>query len=179
MKQISIRELVRQGSVAKLREWMPFELISDNEPIAIFVSPERNNTCKHDSNGRFTWEYHGYVPSELRAKVIKLLGEKCVRCGYSDERALQIDHIYGGGRIDRKRLSSVSRYYEHILINEGRGYQLLCANCNVIKAREQGEYGNLVYDVNKLEDKPQLTHDVRQAGELRFSKSAQARGHMR
>ena len=35
------------------------------------------------------------------------------------------------------------------------------------------------HDVNKLREKPKAKHDVNKLTELRFSKSAQARGHMR
>ena len=37
MKQITIRQLVRQGSVAKFKEWMPCEIVSDGEIIAVLL----------------------------------------------------------------------------------------------------------------------------------------------
>jgi len=49
-----------------------------------------------------------------RQKVVDSLGGVCVRCGFSDIRALQIDHIKNK-------------------------YQLLCANCNWIKRYEDKE----------------------------------------
>src|SRR5438445_10103504 len=39
----------------------------------------------------------------LRDQVFELLGDKCVRCGFADRRALQFDHISGGG--NRERMS--------------------------------------------------------------------------
>jgi len=78
---------------------------------------------------------------KLREEILELLGNKCsnpncsVVGGMSDSRALQIDHINGGGCKERKKLSIIP-YYQHILQSIRKGeekYQLLCANCNVIK----------------------------------------------
>ena len=82
-----------------------------------------------------------------REEAIFLLGGKCVRCGFSDMRALCIDHINGSGRKARRSIGN-SRYYETILnqIKDGsHDYQCLCVNCNVIKARERKEYGRQKY----------------------------------
>jgi hypothetical protein len=79
---------------------------------------------------------------EIRLRAQRALGNKCVRCGYKDERALQIDHVNGGGKKERTKYRGASYYY-HVLkeIAAGRGkkYQILCANCNVIKRRENQE----------------------------------------
>lgn len=74
-----------------------------------------------------------------REEILKLLGSKC-RCGFSDERALAIDHINGGGSIERKSIGG--GYYSHILskIKDGsKDYQILCFNCNQIKKIENKE----------------------------------------
>ena len=42
--------------------------------------------------------------AEKRLEVIRRLGSKCSRCGFNDERALQIDHIHGGGVQESKRI---------------------------------------------------------------------------
>ena len=157
MKQIS-KHSVNKLTVAELKALLPFVLTSDNEPIAIFISPMRSNTYTHNEKGHFVWELPGQKVPELRKDVIVLLGAKCAECGYDDERALQIDHILGEGNKDRQQYSSVARYYEHILVNKGRGYQLLCANCNVIKARERGEYVLSSHDVRQAN---KAKHDVR------------------
>jgi hypothetical protein len=80
--------------------------------------------------------------ARTRAEILTLLGGKCVKCGFSDIRALQIDHVNGGGVKHYKGRSSSIRYNKDILdeIKEGSGkYQLLCANCNWIKRYENGE----------------------------------------
>lgn len=70
-----------------------------------------------------------------------LLGTECVRCGFSDPRALQIDHIEGKGHQQRKAITK--NFYrvvvEEILSGENK-YQILCANCNWIKRSENNEY---------------------------------------
>jgi len=74
---------------------------------------------------------------QLRQKAFDLLGRLCIRCGFSDERALQVDHINGGGTEEARRLGPwklAKRIIEH-----PEDYQILCANCNWIKRHEQNE----------------------------------------
>ncbi len=83
--------------------------------------------------------------NKLREQVLDTLGRKCVHCGYNtDVRALQIDHVNGGGSQERKKLTYGIPYYRRILesvqSNSGE-YQVLCANCNVIKRMELQEHG--------------------------------------
>ena len=74
---------------------------------------------------------------KLRLDILNFLGNKCVKCGFSDWRALQIDHINGGGRNEIKRLGYM-KYYKKIKENP-QEYQILCANCNWIKRYENNE----------------------------------------
>lgn len=74
----------------------------------------------------------------LREQVFDILGRKCVRCGFDDIRALQVDHIEGGGYKERKAKGTWTVYY-NIIKTSGKGYQILCANCNVIKRIENKE----------------------------------------
>ena len=39
-----------------------------------------------------------------RRAILELLGGKCVQCAFSDYRALQVDHIDGGGYKDKKSI---------------------------------------------------------------------------
>src|SRR5438094_515100 len=41
--------------------------------------------------------------AKLRDDFLLVFGGKCVRCGFSDKRALQIDHVNGDGYIERKK----------------------------------------------------------------------------
>lgn len=79
---------------------------------------------------------------ELRINAIKVLGGKCIKCGFNDWRALQIDHIHGGGCEERRHVNTRTIY--KFVIEKPKEewiniYQLLCANCNQIKKREKRE----------------------------------------
>lgn len=67
-------------------------------------------------------------------------GIHCVWCGFHDHRALNLDHIEGGG--SRHRRESPSHTIYLLLKREGypRGYQVLCANCNSIKKYTHNEF---------------------------------------
>ena len=67
-----------------------------------------------------------------RLVVVKMLGDKCVHCGMTDQRCLQIDHIDGGGVRESRSLSSTGIIAKAKRL-KGKGYQLLCSNCNWIK----------------------------------------------
>jgi hypothetical protein len=87
--------------------------------------------------------------SKLRQQVIEALGGKCRQCGFDDWRALQVDHINGGGTQHRRTYVSMYRYYKDILASaqaQSGEYQLLCANCNQIKRYEEGERYTLAFD---------------------------------
>ena len=76
-----------------------------------------------------------------RMTVIELLGRECIKCGFSDIRALQVDHINGGG-MKELRKGNGSGYFNKIIRSistKENKYQLLCANCNWIKRFENNE----------------------------------------
>lgn len=78
----------------------------------------------------------------IRIKIFELLGNKCIRCGETDWRCLQVDHVNNDGYNERKKIRGSWAYYKHILekIKLGsKDYQLLCANCNW-KKRYENEY---------------------------------------
>lgn len=90
--------------------------------------------CNCDKSSKSYFSRTAYY----RQKVFEFLGGKCIRCGFSDARALQIDHINGGGYRERLSRNYIS-FYRKILENPAP-YQLLCANCNWIKRFENKEY---------------------------------------
>ena len=100
-----------------------------------------------EKNRRYR-EQHPYYGSlwvhDKRRKALEVLGNKCVRCGFNDWRALQIDHKFGcGSRKTGTRLSSSALYMGLIKGTIDRSvYQILCANCNYIKRFENGEVGS-------------------------------------
>lgn len=87
----------------------------------------------------------GHLPrKELRSQIIDLLGARCIICGFDDQRALQIDHIEGGGYKHRKFFASPTTFYKYVLDNPS-GFQLLCANHNAIKRIVNQEHRRPVY----------------------------------
>lgn len=93
----------------------------------------------------YTDSYNHEYRIKLRKRTIDIMGGKCVKCGFNDQRALQIDHINGGGNRERKEkkfLGQGNTYHKQVIDsftkNEGK-YQLLCANCNWIKRSENNE----------------------------------------
>ena len=90
------------------------------------------------NNGRST-----LPDGALRIAVIKKYGGKCSRCGYSDWRALQIDHVNGGG-VQHRQAYGTAQLQRLTIRAFGSGkYELLCANCNWIKRHENSEGGRL------------------------------------
>lgn len=81
-----------------------------------------------------------------REACIQALGGVCKTCGFSDIRALQIDHVNGGGQADRKARGYNSGYpytfFKKIMADPDflDKYQVLCANCNWIKRSVNKEY---------------------------------------
>jgi 5-methylcytosine-specific restriction endonuclease McrA len=79
--------------------------------------------------------------ARVRLRAIAKMGGRCMRCGFSDHRALQFDHV----KPLRRGLSGMSRKeqssrWTHLQILKGaKGYQLLCANCHTIKTRTEDD----------------------------------------
>jgi hypothetical protein len=84
-------------------------------------------------------EWQKNYQQKFRLLAFKKLGNKCTHCGFSDIRALQIDHVHGHGNSERKRLHTI-QFYKKVIVDTNNDYQLLCANCNWIKRHEKGEH---------------------------------------
>lgn len=89
---------------------------------------------------------------QIRYKVLSHYSgdqPKCKQCGYSDIRALCIDHINEDGGIERRLVGNGDHYgcsstqmYKWIVKNNfPPTYQVLCHNCNFVKGYENGNFG--------------------------------------
>lgn len=78
-----------------------------------------------------------------RLESIKLLGDACMHCNNVDIRVLQIDHIKGDGYLERTSSCGRSGSFYTNLLKDPEAfskYQLLCANCHVIKTIENKDH---------------------------------------
>src|SRR5687768_8083485 len=96
--------------------------------------------AKDDARARRQEKNRDYT-RRVRARVLALYGGRCVHCGLDDTRVLQLDHVNNDGKAHRlavgkdptKVLLEAER--DH-LAGDGSRFQLLCANCHVIKTQE-------------------------------------------
>lgn len=93
---------------------------------------ERNSLKRRSYTQRYN--------QRLRDELFELLGKECSNCGFSDKRALQIDHVMGGGgREIGCTKGIVALVYINKIKQGSRDYQILCANCNWIKRHTNNE----------------------------------------
>jgi hypothetical protein len=93
----------------------------------------------HPVNTEWNRNYSRIIREKFRKEIFNKFGNKCIKCGFSDIRALQIDHVYGGGDKERKIVGNL-QFYRLVLRDTTGKYQLLCANCNWIKRIENNEF---------------------------------------
>jgi hypothetical protein len=77
-----------------------------------------------------------------RDAAIDHLGGQCSQCRYdTNRRALQIDHVDGGGHSARQGgIGRATPLYRAVIADDSGRYQLLCANCNVLKKVSAREF---------------------------------------
>jgi transketolase len=70
---------------------------------------------------------------KLHDRVIDFLGGKCVSCGITDKRVLQINHINNDGTEEIKKIGTRPFYFA-ILQNKRpiNDLDVRCANCNIL-----------------------------------------------
>ena len=109
-----------------------------------------NNRERYNKNTRTSARKRG---KEVTLEILNILGNKCSNpnCPIPPEkmdiRCLQIDHVHGGGRQERKQFSNYDVYKKYILKQLKAGskdYQLRCAYCNWLKRLENKELPNRI-----------------------------------
>lgn len=92
---------------------------------------QRNKQKVIDASKKAAWN--------LRMAMIEKLGGKCSQCGIADPRALQLNHINGGGRDEYAGLAPTT-LWRAIVKGERRtdDLEILCANHNQIYEYEVG-----------------------------------------
>jgi hypothetical protein len=97
---------------------------------------------------------------EARDNVLMFFGDCCAKCGFSDRRALHLDHINGDGYLEaysgrqRWTIVKVWKWIQQHPQEALEKYQILCANHNSIKAYEQSEWtrNKLVADRSVIQE---------------------------
>jgi hypothetical protein len=105
------------------------------------ISPKIKRNGKWVTNPEYSRKMNRIWYWKWRNEVLELLGGKCVKCGETDWRCLQIDHVNGGGskEIDKIGRRLYMKKIKEDVLNGSRNYQLLCANCNMRKRYEKME----------------------------------------
>lgn len=97
-------------------------------------------------NCNFLKSYPTTPKYNKRLKVLTYLSNnhlRCIQCGSTTIRTLQLDHKNSDGYKERKELSTskmLSRILEMPLGEAELRYQVLCGNCNMIKKYEKKEF---------------------------------------
>lgn len=91
--------------------------------------------CKECEKARKTADL-----SRIKEEIYNRLGHVCCHCGFADKRALQIDHVNGGGNKEHKEITNAYCFLKKVAYDTSGSYQLLCANCNWIKRMERREH---------------------------------------
>lgn len=100
-----------------------------------------------DSHKQQLQEYRRRRGREIKLEVLGHYSKNgdepvCTRCGFSDIRALSIDHVLGGGSAHRQDYKATGNHFYNWLKKENypSGYQVLCMNCQFIKRHEKSEW---------------------------------------
>ena len=110
-----------------------------------FCSPSCRSKFNNQGEKHPSWKGGINYNVKYRMSVLEILGLSCIQCGFSDIRALQIDHVNGNGFKERKTERVTGNPYKVMLkkvIDGSKDYQVLCANCNWIKKVENKELPN-------------------------------------
>lgn len=85
-----------------------------------------------------TKEHRRKYFQEVRRRTVLMIASACNHCGFDDVRALHIDHITGDA-VEDKKFTGGSYYHniaKRIREESPNDYQILCANCHMIKTLE-------------------------------------------
>lgn len=148
----TLQEIANRYGISRerVRQIVSREIFVVKPPKLLHIRKRNRNYPEHRRKN-IGWDKPGFKQSYMREQhrenrkmAMEVLGNCCKRCGFSDERALQIDHINGGGVQELRNTPSYARY-RWIRDNPEEAkkkYQVLCANCNWIKRHENNEVTN-------------------------------------
>lgn len=94
--------------------------------------PEKHKAIQHKAH------------TKERETLFDMYGHVCVSCGFSDKRALTLDHKLNNGSSERTELGMRGVYRRAKAEYRPDEYQTLCMNCQFIKrveAKRQNQHG--------------------------------------
>jgi len=68
-----------------------------------------------------------------REALFEMYGDQCALCGFSDKRALTLDHINGDGNKERRKYGERKIYRIALERYQPEKYRTLCMNCQFIE----------------------------------------------
>jgi len=121
------------------------------------ANPDRvREACRKRQKTPKIRAYKRKQKQDLREEVVKRLGGRCswpAGCDWIDPRALQVDHVFGGGSQELKSLKKDRRrFYLRVLEDTTGAYRLLCANHNTVKKYESCEGVGQDHPLARLSD---------------------------
>lgn len=100
------------------------------------------------------WHRENKIKQYIR--IISVLGTECAICGFDDPRALQLDHINGGGSKilkDEYKGNAYRMWTDIVKLSDQElkaNFQILCANHNLIKKFTETEVDSLLTEAINL-----------------------------
>lgn len=147
-----------QCSKCKKMKWedeMSLNYSSKMKDGTVTISQSLCRNCRlevqreyRESNRQKLREFSQRYHREIKLKALRHYSKNgsepvCKECGFSDIRALSIDHILGGGAQHRLKVGvKTGTHFYHWLKKQGypEGYQVLCMNCQFIKRHTNKEW---------------------------------------
>ena len=95
---------------------------------------------KYNKNPEIYKEREKVYRSKIKMLVYNHYGSFCKCCGENNVKFLSIDHVNNDGNKERKTKGGSTNYLYNKIINQDfpNRYQILCFNCNLGKARNNG-----------------------------------------
>jgi|ERR1700685_144762 len=131
-------EAAKSSAIRRSRKWAAAHPDFHKE----YQRGEKNRQAKREWKKRHP-EYPALAWRRQKERVFAMYGSVCARCGFSDKRALQLDHVQDDGhkhrrtRRDGRRTTDCRRAWTDASRSyQPNKFQILCANCNWIKRGE-------------------------------------------
>ena len=117
----------KQGNRSRYAAWYKRNLAKARKQKRENMRRYRNeNPQKHREQSRLS-------KRKLKCQVFGIYGTACKCCGFSDIRALTLDHVFNNGSDERKAIGERGVYRRSLLAEYRSEYQILCMNCQFIK----------------------------------------------